>query len=86
MGEKEEKSLLPTSSPVKDAKKVKERQFPLKRTFSWLHLLTIGFIICWLTLLTLKSSDDKTVLPEEVIRQLVTNKEVKLPKNFKDQS
>ena len=82
MGGKEEKSLLPTSSPVNA--KVKQRQFPLKRAFCWLQVLTIAFIVCWLTLLTLKSwsSDDtKTLLlPENVIRQLITNQEVKLVK------
>ena len=71
MGEKEEKSLLPTSvSKVKN-----QRQFPLKRAFWWIHLLTITFIVCWLTFLTLKSSDAK--MPEEVIRQLMNNQEVK---------
>ena len=79
---KEEKSLLPTSSPVNA--KVKQRQFPLKRAFCWLQVLTIAFIVCWLTLLTLKSwssSDSKTLLlPEDVIRQLMNNQEVKLLK------
>ena len=57
---------------------MKQGQFPLRRTFSWLHVLSIAFIVCWLTFLTLKSSEGKVLLPEEVIRQLVTNQEVKL--------
>ena len=76
MSEKEEKCLLPTSVSVKDAKVKNQRQFPLKRAFWWIHLLTITFIVCWLTFLTLKSSDAN--MPEEVIRQLMTNQEVKL--------
>ena len=76
MGEKEEKSLLPTSVTVKDAKVKNQRQLLLKRAFWWLHLLTIGFVVCWLAFLTLKTFDAK--MPEEVIGQLIANQEVKI--------
>ena len=62
---------------------MKERRFPFsKRAFFWLHVLTITFLVCWLTFLTLKTwhSDAKPMLPEEMIRQLMTNQEVR---NFK---
>ena len=78
MAEKEEKSLLPTSSSV-TRENVKERRFPIKRAFRWLHVLTTGLLVCWFSLLTLKSwrSDAKTMLPEELIRQLMNNEEVR---------
>ena len=77
MSDREEKSLLPTSSVTTG--KVKQRTFPLQRAFCWLHILTITFLVCWLTFLTLKCwrSDAKAVLPEEIIRHLITNQEVK---------
>ena len=77
MSDREEKSLLPTSSVTTG--KVKQRAFPLKRAFCWLHLLTITFLVCWLTFLTLKcwSSEAKALLPEEIIRHFITNQEVK---------
>ena len=76
MADKEEKSLLPTSLSVK-RENVKKRKFSIKRAFRWLHVLTTGLLVCWFSLLTLKSwrSDAKTMLPEEVIRQLLMNNE-----------
>ena len=82
MGDKEEKSLLPTSSSVRNVE-LKERRYPLlKRAFFSLHVFTITIFVCWLTLLTLKtwSSDAKTMLTEELIRQLKTSQEVRYPK------
>ena len=78
MAEREEKSLLPTSLPVK-REKVKRGRFPLKRAFRWLHVLTTGLLVCWFGLITLKSwrSDANRMLPEEVIRQLMNNEEVR---------
>ena len=81
MAEKEEKSLLPTSLSVK-RENVKERRFPIKGAFRWLHVLTTGLLVCWFSLITMKSwrSDAKTMLREEVIRQLMNNQEVRVLK------
>ena len=78
MADREEKSLLPTSLPEK-REKVKRGRFPLKRVFRWLHVLTTCLLVCWFSLITLKSwrSDANRMLPEEVIRQLMNNEEVR---------
>ena len=75
MADKEGKSLLPTSSPP--VTKAKVKGISIERAFFWLHILTTGLLVCWLTFLTVKSgqSDQKTSRLEEMVRQLMTTQQ-----------
>ena len=78
---KEGTSLLPISASVKNVRVIREGKSSLNRVFCWLHALTLAVLVCWLSVLTLQSwrPGAKAVLPEEVIRQLMTSQEVRDP-------
>ena len=78
---KEETTLLPNSSSATKAK-TREERYPVSRAFCILHLLAFALLVCWLTLLTCQSWRPKgrVMLPEEMIRQLVTSQEVRDPR------
>ena len=76
---KEGTSLLPTSASVRNERVAREGKSSLHRVFCWLHVLTLALLVCWLSILTLNSWQPgaRAVIPEEVIRQLMTSQEVR---------
>ena len=78
-GPKEEVSLLPTGFTTTDVKKG-NGSFPILKAFRWLNIIVLTLVVCWLAFLTVhtfRPEKAESGLTVDVMRRLMSNKEVK---------